>query len=147
MSPDEDADKPSRQLLLKEADRLFEQQIDFTNVATEPVTETIAAVEVTTETVTEFLPVVIPTETVDAGGAPDLGPSSEDTYVPEDDEQKLIYHWLVYGPEWRADIVVAPPPDDISIPSDPVVNPLHFPRPRQIGHRDDGTRRMIKVRE
>jgi hypothetical protein len=147
MSPDEDEGKPASVVQLREAERFPELQIDFTDVATEPVVETIVATETTTETVTEFLPVVIPTETVDAGGAPDLGPSSEDTYVPEDDEQRLIYHWLVYGPEWRADIVVAPPPDDISIPSDPVVNPLHFPRPRQIGHRDDGLRRMIKVRE
>jgi hypothetical protein len=43
--------------------------------------------------------------------------------------------------------VEQPPPVDPGLPPDVVVNPLHFPRPRQIGHRDDGLRRMIKVRE
>jgi hypothetical protein len=147
MSPDDDEDKPASAVQLREAERFPELQIDFTDVATEPVVETIAAVEVATETAIEFLPVVVPTETADAGGAPDLGPSGDDTYVPDDIEQRLIYQWLMYGPEWRAQIVEQPPPVDPGLPPDVVVNPLHFPRPRQIGHRDDGARRMIKVRE
>jgi hypothetical protein len=150
MSPDEDEGKPASVVQLREAERFPELQIDFTDVATEPVVETIAAVEVATETVTEFLPVVVPTEAAAPVDPSYLGPADEDTFVPYDVEQRLIYRWLLDGPDWRADIVVAPPPIDPTIPIIPPetdINPLRFSQPRQIGYRDDGTRRMIKVRE
>jgi hypothetical protein len=62
MSPDEDEGKPASVVQLREAERFPELQIDFTDVATEPVVETIAAVEVATETAIEFLPVVVPAD-------------------------------------------------------------------------------------
>ena len=146
MSPDDDEDKPSSVVQLREADRFPELQIDFTDVASEQIVETTVAPETTT--VVEFLPVVVtPSEALDPGGPPDLGPATEDAFVPYDVEQQLIYYWLVNGPPWRADLVEQPPPVDPGLPPDVVVNPLHFRRPRPIGQGvDDGMRRMIRVR-
>lgn len=143
-------DAPTRQLLLKEADRFLELEIDYTNVATEPVVETVVATETITEAVVEFLPVVVPVEApvdvVPVENPNDLGFIGEDSYVPEEIEQRLIYQWLMYGPDWRADIVTAPPPVDNTIPPE-VIDPQRFPRPRNIGFYDDGTRRKILLRE
>ena len=71
-------------------------------------------------------------------------------FVPEDVKQRLIYHWLRFGPAWASDIVMQAPPPQVEI------NPLQFtsapdpsryPRQRVIGHLDDGVARAIRVRE
>jgi hypothetical protein len=67
-----------------------------------------------------------------------------DDYVPDDIKQRLIYHWLRMGPAWASEIVMQAPP---VVPDDtPVVNPLYFPRPRLVGHLDDGLRRAIRLK-
>jgi hypothetical protein len=102
-----------------------------------------------TEVQTDHLPVVfvapipIQTEADVATDAP--APVAVDDYVPEDVKQRLIYHWLRFGPDWRADIVEQAPPMLAS--ETPEFNPLRFPRPRLIGHLDDGISRVIRPKE
>jgi hypothetical protein len=82
--------------------------------------------------------------------APDTGPQvTDDAYVPDDIEQRLIYYWLSYGPkDYNASIVTQAPPPTPPVYEAPVINPLqHPPRPpRVIGFNDDGVRRAIVFR-
>jgi hypothetical protein len=105
------------------------------------------ATEVATEVKTEYLPVlyVAPVEVVIETTTIPEPVLPVDDFVPADVEQRLLYHWLRFGPPWAPDIVMqAPPP----VPDDtPVVNPLYFPRKRVIGHFDDGVTRAIRRKE
>jgi hypothetical protein len=77
----------------------------------------------------------------------------EENFVPDDIEQRLIYYWLLNGPEWAATICrlgeTYPAADPSTPPPDNVVeiNPLRIRRPRVIGFDDDGVRRVIVRRE
>jgi hypothetical protein len=100
-----------------------------------------------TEVQTDYLPVVfvapIPIQT-EADVATEAAPDPVDDYVPEDVKQRLIYHWLRFGPAWAPDIVVQAAP----VANDVVeFNPLRFPRPRLVGHLDDGITRAIRPKE
>lgn len=114
----------------------------FTEVKVEyPVAIYVAPV---VETAVE-IPVQIPVETPVAV-MEETSPGEDHDYVPEDIKQRLIYHWLTFGPvEWRADIVMAAPPPDPN-PA-PIFNPARFPRRRVIGHLDDGVARAIRPKE
>jgi hypothetical protein len=119
-------------------------------------TETTRSVQVLEREVLPFPAFEIATETqmVDPDPPVELPPIYEETFVPDDIEQRLIYYWLCYGPkEYAASICrlgqTYPAADPSTPPPDNVVeiNPLHIRRPRTIGFHDDGVRREMIVRE
>ena len=127
-------------------------------VASDVVTEIEVAARVAAEVFTEvkveypvaiYVAPVVETavETpVEAAPVETISPGEDHDYVPEDIKQRLIFHWLRFGPvEWRADIVMAAPPPDPN-PA-PIFNPARFPRRRVIGHLDDGVARAIRPKE
>ena len=77
-------------------------------------------------------------------------PFVEDTFVPDDVEQRLIYYWLCYGPkEWAATVCTLENPYPTTPPGGNVieVNPMRFRRPRTVGFDDDGLRRVMVYKE
>jgi hypothetical protein len=97
------------------------------------------------------LPAVIAEPAVDVAAAaaalPSLLEAVDDTYVPPEVEQRLIYRWLRDGPPaWRASIVAQAAPVET-----PVVVPLFRPDLPHGPHRrhdaGDGTARVIRYRE
>lgn len=91
-------------------------------------------VETATETATE-----VPVEPV-------LLPVIEDTTVPPDVEQRLIYRWLYAGPWWAGQMVAQAPPAETRM-----VVPLFRPDlphgPRRRHDAGDGTARVMLLRE
>lgn len=66
----------------------------------------------------------------------------DDTYVPPEVEQRLIYQWLLVGPSWAPSMVMQapdPPPDEAA----PTVVPFRQAMPRRVGDGDDGLNRCI----
>lgn len=113
-----------------------------TKVAVREATADIVALFTTPRL--EYLPAVIPQPAaVEAPPLPFVDPDPldtaqlDETHVPDAAQQRLIYHWLLNGPAWRAAIVMEAPP----LPDDEVVVPM------QRDHRSDSCRRMIICRE
>ena len=111
-----------------------------------------------TEAKVEYLPVVIPqpepereVEVVAPTAADDdlIEGSLDDTYVPINVQQRLLYYWLTNGPPGAASMVAPGPPID-----EPVVMPFPYgrsdlpePSRRRIGFGDDGLSRVLVLRE